>query len=76
MRILHVIGTVDPAAGGPSEVVRVLVQFRPAGTEAEVLTLDDPGAEFLSRAGYTVHALGPVDSTCGYTLRGWHRQAL
>ena len=67
MRILHVIGTVDPAAGGPSEVVRVLVQFRPAGTEAEVLTLDDPRAEFLSRAGYTAHALGPVDSTYGYT---------
>lgn len=67
MRILHVIGTVDPAAGGPSEVVRVLVQFPPAGTEAEVVTLDDPRAEFLKKAGYPVHALGPVQSTYGYT---------
>src|SRR5438874_10367499 len=67
MRILHVIGTVDPAAGGPSEVVRVLVQFRAAGSDAEVVTLDDPQAEFVYRAQFPVHALGPVSSTYGYT---------
>lgn len=66
MRILHVIGTVDPAAGGPTEVVRVLVEFRPAGTEAEVVTLDDPRAEFLATAGLPVHALGPTGSKYGY----------
>jgi glycosyltransferase involved in cell wall biosynthesis len=67
MRILHVIGTVDPAAGGPSEVVRVLVEFRPPGTEAEVVTLDDPHADFLKDARFPVHALGPVASTYGRT---------
>jgi glycosyltransferase involved in cell wall biosynthesis len=67
MRILHVIGTVDPAAGGPSEVVRVLVQFRPGGTEAEVVTLDDPKAEFVRSAAFPLHALGPVRSTYGFT---------
>ena len=67
MRILHVIGTVDPAAGGPTEVVRVLVDFRPAGTEAEVVTLDDPQAEFVRQTGFVVQALGPVRSTYGFT---------
>ena len=67
MRILHVIGTVNPAAGGPTEVVRVLAQFRPQGSEAEVVTLDDPQAEFLGQVGFPVHALGPVGSTYGRT---------
>jgi len=50
MRILHVIGTVDPASGGPSEVVRVLVGFKPPATEVEVVTLDDQQSEFLEQA--------------------------
>jgi glycosyltransferase involved in cell wall biosynthesis len=73
MRILHVIGTVNPAAGGPSEIVRVLVQFRPVGTEAEVVTLDDPDADFVQQAGFMVHALGPVGWNYGRSpkLRRW-----
>jgi len=69
MRILHVIATVDPAAGGPSEVVRMLVQLRPEGTEAEVVALDDPRDEYLGGIGVPVHALGPVNSTYGYTRK-------
>jgi glycosyltransferase involved in cell wall biosynthesis len=73
MRILHVIGTMDPAAGGPTEVVRMLVQLRPAGTEAEVVTLDDPKELFLQEFGVTVQGLGPVKSTYGYSpkLNAW-----
>src|SRR5437868_1151350 len=67
MRILHVIGTLDPAAGGPSEVVRVLIQYGPADSSAEVATLDDPQARFLRELPFPVHALGPVKSIFGYT---------
>jgi len=69
MRMLHVIGTLDPAAGGPSEAVRVLIEYGPENSSAEVVTLDDPEAPFLSEAGITVHALGPVGSTYGYTAK-------
>lgn len=74
MRILHMIGTLNPEAGGPPEVVKVLVQNAPEGYSFELVTLDDPGAAFLSEArgwggGAEVHAMGPVGSTYGYTGR-------
>lgn len=69
MRILHVIASLDPAAGGPTEVVRMLVELRPAGCEAEVVTADDPQCSFLSGLGFRVHALGPVASTYGYSAK-------
>jgi glycosyltransferase involved in cell wall biosynthesis len=67
MRILHVIGTLDPEAGGPSEVVRVLVEYGPREYASEVVSLDDPEAPFLRDIGFTVHPLGPIGSTYGYT---------
>jgi len=69
MRILHVIGTIDPAAGGPTEVVRVLIEQRPEGSTAEVVTLDDPSETFVREAGFPVHALGPAKLTYGYSAR-------
>jgi glycosyltransferase involved in cell wall biosynthesis len=73
MRILHVIGTMDPAAGGPTEAVRMLVQLRPMGSEAEVVTLDDPAAAFLLDEESPMHALGPTGSRYGYSskLNAW-----
>jgi hypothetical protein len=47
MRILHIIGTVDPAAGGPTESLRVLLGNGPAGYTGEVVCLDDPSAPYL-----------------------------
>jgi glycosyltransferase involved in cell wall biosynthesis len=58
MRILHIVGTVSPAAGGPSEVIRTLVRYAPADIESEVATIDDPAAPFLAGFPCTVHALG------------------
>ncbi|SEG32070.1 Glycosyltransferase involved in cell wall bisynthesis [Bryocella elongata] len=57
-RILHLIGTVDPAAGGPTEVIRMLVKHAPPDFESEVATIDDPFASFLHEMPCTVHALG------------------
>src|SRR5438067_13742610 len=51
MRILHIIGTLDPAAGGPTESVRVLLSYGPIGYTGEVVTLDDPSAPYLNDIG-------------------------
>ena len=67
MHILHIIGTIDPAAGGPSESVRALLRFGPPGYTGEVLTLDPSGAEFFKDLPCPVHGMGPQTSTYGYS---------
>jgi len=65
MRILHIVGTMDPAAGGPTEAIRMLVRHQPEGYRAEIATLDAPEAGFLAElasAGLVVHALGAPGS--------------
>ena len=66
-RILHIIGTLNPEAGGPTEAVRVLLGFGPIGYVGEVVTLDPPGAPFLEQFPFPIHALGPIHSVYGYT---------
>ena len=58
MRILHIIETINPAAGGPTEAIRTIIHYRPPGYEAEVVTLDSPDAPFLKSLPFNVHALG------------------
>lgn len=69
MRILHVIGTLDPQSGGPAAAVVSLSRFSAPGTLNEVVTLDDPRAPFLSKVGLTVTALGPTWTTYGFNMR-------
>lgn len=69
MRILHVIPSMDPATGGPTEVVRVLLNNGPAGYQQEVVTLDDPAAPFLRELPFPMHGLGPRTSTYGRNNR-------
>ena len=69
MRILHIIGTIDPAGGGPQEVVRMLLLYAPHGYTGEVVTLDDPGAAFLQTLPFTVHPLGSENG-------GWYSARL
>ena len=73
MRILHIIGTLNPAAGGPTESVRVLLSYGPIGYTGEVVTLDDPNAPYLQNIGFPVHALGPTRTTYGFNrkLMAW-----
>ncbi len=60
MRILHVIASLSPAAGGPPEAVRQLVRAYPGvGATVEVVCLDEAGAPHLSGLPCPVHALGP-----------------
>lgn len=78
MRILHVIGTLNPADGGPPEIVRQIARAsRKIGVEVEVATLDIPGAPYLRGASFPLHALGPARlGGFGYSprLRHWLRQ--
>lgn len=70
MRILHIIATLDPQAGGPSNSIRRIVSAYPAiGSEGEVVTLDAPTAPFLASLGFKVNALGPVSTKFGFSTR-------
>jgi glycosyltransferase involved in cell wall biosynthesis len=75
MRILHIIATLNPAAGGPVESVRVLLSYGPIGYTGEVVTLDDPNAPYLQNVGFPVHALGPTRTVYGFNtkLQPWLR---
>lgn len=76
MQILHIIGTLNPEAGGPSQAVRTILSHREIGYHGEVATLDDPAAPFLKTLDFPVYPLGPVSTTYGYTpkLVPWIQQ--
>jgi glycosyltransferase involved in cell wall biosynthesis len=59
LRILHVIGSLSPAAGGPPEAVRQLVDaYIEVGDGIELVCLDKPDEGFLKGIACPVHALG------------------
>lgn len=58
MRLLHIIGTMEPASGGPAEAVRMLLDYAPPGIVSEVATLDPPGARFLNELPCAAHGFG------------------
>jgi glycosyltransferase involved in cell wall biosynthesis len=58
VRILHIIDTFSPVAGGPPEAVRLLVKgYQAIGADIEVLCLDSPESPFLHDIPCVVHAL-------------------
>lgn len=69
MRILHIIGTLNPEAGGPTESVRVLLSYGPIGYTGEVVTLDDPKVPYLQKFDFPVHALGPTKTKYGFNSK-------
>ena len=69
MRVLHIIGTLDPESGGPAASVAALNKFRAQGSVNEVVTLDDPGSAFLQLLDFPVTALGPTRTKYGYNSR-------
>jgi glycosyltransferase involved in cell wall biosynthesis len=59
LHILHVIGTLSPAAGGPPEALRQLVRaYLEVGDGIEVVCLDKPEEAYLKGIPCPVHALG------------------
>lgn len=75
MRLLHVVHTLNPDRGGPSESVRMFVRaHQQAGNEVEVATLDGradgPQKDaYQSLMTCDVHACGPGKSGYGYAPR-------
>ena len=65
MKILRCIRSLDPAHGGPLEsVTQSTLVLQRRGHQVEIASLDAPGAhEFPA----TVHALGPVRGSYGYS---------
>lgn len=59
VHILHVIGSLSPADGGPPEALRQLAKaYRQIGDTMEVVSLDPPDAPFLNDVPCPAHALG------------------
>jgi glycosyltransferase involved in cell wall biosynthesis len=77
MKILHVINTVDPATGGPIEVVKQLAKCLTSDgiNSVEVACTDPPDAPYLKDFPLCVHAFGPGLLKYGYSprLRNWLR---
>lgn len=71
LRILHVIGTLDPAWGGPVEGVRNLTtQAMKRGFDVEVVCADDPKSAWLPSWNPKIHAVGPGHlNKYGFTAR-------
>ena len=67
MKILHIIATLDPAAGGPIQSVRTMMSYASIGYIGEVVTFDDPNAPFLKDLKFPVHPLGAKGANYGYT---------
>ena len=60
MNVLHVIADMDPVKGGVCQAVRtIIVGLAEQGVHSEVVSLDLPTANFLTRDTAKVHALGP-----------------
>ncbi len=75
MKILHVIHTMRPEAGGVVEAVRLIANAQiELGHEAEVLCLDAAGANYRPLS-FHVYEIGPARRTYGYCpyLKPWLR---
>ncbi len=71
MRILHVIKSMDPAAGGPVEGIKQLILTNTEST-VEIVCLDSPDAPWLpayAQKGIIIYALGPALFNYGYNSR-------
>src|SRR3954470_21663748 len=70
MKILQIIGTVNPAYGGPVAVFEQLsAELNRMGHSTERVTLDGAGDEWLDKRTFDVHVLGPSIGRYRYSKR-------
>jgi len=76
LKVLHVIASLDPRRGGPTEGVRQIARASLEwGQRTTVVTLDPPGMPYHEGNPFQSVALGPGMLTYGYTpkLAPWLR---
>ncbi len=70
MKLLHVLASVDPHGGGPTEGVRQRgLRLRDWGHTVEVVTVDDPLADHVKDFPLKVYAMGPPRGGYRYSDR-------
>jgi len=70
MKILRVIATMAPSSGGPCQGVRNIIPvLEQLGVSNEVVSLDDPNANFIKKDTFTIHALGPAKGPWSYSSK-------
>lgn len=68
MKLLHILSSVDPGGGGPTEGVRQRsLRLIEMGHTVEVVSLDDAAAVYLSEFPLKVYALGPPRGSYRYS---------
>ena len=70
MKVLHVIGSMNPIYGGPCQGVRNLASASGKfNVEREVLCLDDPQSDFLHKDTFPIYAIGPRKGAWWYSSK-------
>ena len=60
VKLLHIIGSMDPNTGGTYQAVQTsVIEMDKQGVRSEVACLDDPESLFLNQDCFPIHALGP-----------------
>lgn len=77
MKILRVISSMDPTAGGPCQGIRNSIPaLTDLGVHNEVVCLDTPNAAYLGRDRFKIHAIGPAKGPWAHadTLIPWLKE--
>ncbi len=77
MRILHVVCSLDPKAGGVSQALRTIIKgLSELQVYNEVACIDAPDADYLFKENFPVHALGPGRTSWQYNsnVSEWLKQ--
>jgi glycosyltransferase involved in cell wall biosynthesis len=70
MKLLFVIHSLNPGAGGPVENLKHSARIMgEMGHQIEVATLDAPRSAWLNQYTFQAHALGPSSGNYGYSRR-------
>lgn len=68
MKLLHIIGSMNPTSGGTGEAIRnATAAHRLVGIDTEVVCLDSPAEIFLKKESFPVIALGPSKTGWQYS---------
>jgi glycosyltransferase involved in cell wall biosynthesis len=70
MKILRAIRSMDPQGGGVASSVQAMsIALKNCGHEVEIVSLDSPTAPWVINCPILIHALGPVQTSYGYTSK-------